>query len=78
MGMFDWVDREPIYCPRCGEIVDTFQTKSGVNKLKTYTEEELIEVADSADCSYYGYCDKCGKMTYFKYIPAHWEVEDGE
>lgn len=73
MGMFDWVDREPIFCPYCKGEITEFQTKSGEQQLKHYTEEELVEVADKYDCSYYGWCVKCGKNTvYMKYVPEHW------
>ena len=79
MGMFDYVDREPMFCPYCkGEIVE-FQTKSGDNQLKHYSEEELVEVADKYDCSYYGWCEKCGRNTvYMKYVPEHWEYIEEE
>ena len=39
MGMFDYVDYET-KCPKCGETVSGFQTKSGRCQLETITPEE--------------------------------------
>lgn len=76
MGMYDTVKRQAIKCPTCGQIIDDFQSKSGICHLFNVTEDELIADAKRFGVDqpyYYGYCYNCNTRVDFEWIPGHWE-----
>lgn len=76
MGLYDTVKRPAIKCPTCGEIIDDFQSKSGICHFLTLTEKQLIADAERFDVEqpyYYGYCNNCRTRVDFEWIPGHWE-----
>jgi hypothetical protein len=57
MGMFDWVEFE-CACPKCGKIVDSFQSKEGPCELFVLKPWQL--------CNFYSNCEHCGAWVEFK------------
>ena len=60
MGMFNYVDFR-CFCPRCGEPVDGFQTKSS----KTYLYCSTVSPEECDD--FYSECRKCGLWIEFEH-----------
>ena len=56
MGMFDHVDFD-MDCPRCGELVNTFQTKYGGCTLDVVSPGSVL--------NFYTSCEGCGQWIEF-------------
>lgn len=82
MGLFDYVDREPVECPQCGEMIKEFQSKSGFNRMLKVTPKQLVADCErlwgeEATVNYYGYCENCGCEVSYTYSPE-WVKEIGK
>ncbi len=69
MGMFDYV-KYKMKCPKCGETISDFQSKSGECML---SEVEYWEVPN-----FYSSCNKCGTWVEFnrKVTPERIPISD--
>ncbi len=56
MGMFDWVDFK-MPCPKCGQEVDGFQSKSGECTMELVKPSEVT--------NFYSWCENCGTQIEF-------------
>jgi DNA-directed RNA polymerase subunit RPC12/RpoP len=59
MGMFDYIDLK-IKCPKCGKIVDKFQSKDGYCELKTLNYWEVD--------NFYSSCKYCNAWIVFNRV----------
>ena len=56
MGLYDYVNFE-MPCPNCGALLDSFQTKDGLNALEKIEPNDVHE--------FYDLCKECGAFITF-------------
>ena len=56
MGMFDTIIYKETECHLCSKSVTSYQSKSGLCRLKELTPAELLEQSGNELAVFYGYC----------------------